>query len=142
MLDPEVVVNLLPELGVGVDLMHGSWLGDRFASPFMQLGAPVSALHFNTNEFHRCLSILWQRLTSARCPNQKPQGRRNRAAFIVDIPGRANSIDNDVINHAKIAHVRVINTYVRAGFNRGLNHFACLVHNVTRPIENISARNI
>ena len=30
-LDPEVVVNLLPELGVGVDLVrHGTWLGERF----------------------------------------------------------------------------------------------------------------
>ena len=29
MLDPEVVVNLLPELGVGVDLVrHGRWLGE------------------------------------------------------------------------------------------------------------------
>jgi hypothetical protein len=120
-------VNLLPELGVGVDLMHG---------------APVSALHFETNEFHRCLSIFWQRLTSTRCPNQKPQGAGNRTAFIVDIPDRANSIDNDVINHAKIAHVCVINTHVRAGFDRGLDHFACLIHNVTRPVENISARNI
>ena len=31
MLDPQIVVNLLPELGVGVDLMkHGYWLGERF----------------------------------------------------------------------------------------------------------------
>ena len=31
MLDPEVVVDLLPKLGVGVDLMRrGSWLGERF----------------------------------------------------------------------------------------------------------------
>ena len=31
MLDTEVVVNLLPELGVGVDLVgHGDWLGERF----------------------------------------------------------------------------------------------------------------
>jgi hypothetical protein len=31
MLHPEIVVNLLPELGVGVDLMtSGRWLGDRF----------------------------------------------------------------------------------------------------------------
>ena len=29
MLDPQIVVNLLPELGVGVDLVsHGYWLGD------------------------------------------------------------------------------------------------------------------
>ena len=31
MLDTEVVMNLLLELGVGVDLMrHGDWLGERF----------------------------------------------------------------------------------------------------------------
>ena len=31
MLDPKVVVNLLPELGVGDDLVrHGNWLGKRF----------------------------------------------------------------------------------------------------------------
>ena len=31
MLDTEVVVNLLPELGVGVDLVrHGNWLGETF----------------------------------------------------------------------------------------------------------------
>src|SRR5438552_2245478 len=31
MLFPQVVVNLLPELGEGVDLVrHGNWLGERF----------------------------------------------------------------------------------------------------------------
>ena len=31
MLDPQIVVNLLPKLGVGVDfVMHGHWLGKRF----------------------------------------------------------------------------------------------------------------
>jgi len=31
MLDPEVVVNLLPKFGVGVDLVrNGRWLGERF----------------------------------------------------------------------------------------------------------------
>ncbi len=31
MLDPEVVVNLLPQLGVSVDLVrNGRWLGERF----------------------------------------------------------------------------------------------------------------
>jgi len=39
MLDPQVVVNLLPKLGVGVDLVrHGHWLGE-------------------TNEFHKRLFI-------------------------------------------------------------------------------------
>jgi hypothetical protein len=39
MLDPEVVVNLFPELSVGVDLMRrGRWLSERFiggAGPFV-----------------------------------------------------------------------------------------------------------
>ena len=30
MLDPQVVVNLLLELGVGVDLIHGYCPGERF----------------------------------------------------------------------------------------------------------------
>ena len=31
MLDPQVVVNLLPKLSVSVDLVrHGHWLGERF----------------------------------------------------------------------------------------------------------------
>jgi hypothetical protein len=31
MLDPQIVVNLLPKLGVGVDLvMDSHWLGKRF----------------------------------------------------------------------------------------------------------------
>ena len=31
MLAPQIVVNLLPELGVSVDLVrHGTWLGERF----------------------------------------------------------------------------------------------------------------
>jgi hypothetical protein len=31
MLEPQIVVNLLPELGVGVNLVrHGTWLGERF----------------------------------------------------------------------------------------------------------------
>jgi hypothetical protein len=30
MLDPEVVVNLLPKLGIGADfLRHGHWLGEK-----------------------------------------------------------------------------------------------------------------
>ena len=34
MLDPQVAVNLLPELGVGVDLVrHGTWLGEGFKHP-------------------------------------------------------------------------------------------------------------
>ncbi len=38
MLDPQVIVNLLSELGVRVDLVkHGNWFGERFkcaARPF------------------------------------------------------------------------------------------------------------
>jgi len=61
MLDPEIVVNLLPKLGVGVDLMRsGRWLGDRFrcsAGRFVRSALSVSALPSETNEFHKRLSI-------------------------------------------------------------------------------------
>jgi hypothetical protein len=61
MLDPEVVVNLLPELRVGVDLVRNShWLGERLrwlARWFVYLAPSVSALRSETNEFHNFLSI-------------------------------------------------------------------------------------
>jgi hypothetical protein len=58
MLDPEVMVNLLPELGVRVDVMkYGHWLGERFrrggARWLIQFTAPVIPLCFETNEFHK-----------------------------------------------------------------------------------------
>ena len=61
MLDPEIVVNLLPKLGVGVDLMRsGRWLDNRFrcsAGRFVRSALSVSALPTETNEFHKRLSI-------------------------------------------------------------------------------------
>jgi hypothetical protein len=61
MLDPEVVVNLLPELRVSVDLVRRPrWLGERLkwlARRFVYLASPVSALRSETNEFHKRLSI-------------------------------------------------------------------------------------
>jgi hypothetical protein len=61
MLDPEIVVNLLPKLGVGVDLMRSKrWLGDRFrcsAGRFVRFALSVSALPTETNKFHKRLSI-------------------------------------------------------------------------------------
>ena len=61
MLDAEIVVNLLPKLGVAVDLMRsGRWLGDRFrciAGRFVRSALSVSALPSETNEFHKRLSI-------------------------------------------------------------------------------------
>ena len=58
-LNPEVVVNLLPELHVAMDLMmQRHWAGERFTCgpgwP-VQLGLSVSALPSKTNEFHRRL---------------------------------------------------------------------------------------
>jgi hypothetical protein len=59
-LNPEVVVNLLPELNVGMDLMMwGRWAGERFtcgAGWFAQLALSLSALPSKTNEFHKRLS--------------------------------------------------------------------------------------
>ena len=61
MLDPEIVVNLLPKLGVAVDSMRsGRWLGDRFrcsAGRFFRSALSISALPTETNEFHKRLSI-------------------------------------------------------------------------------------
>ena len=59
-LNPEVVVNLLPELHVGMDLMmQGRCAGERFtcgAGWFVQLALSLSALRSETNEFHKRLS--------------------------------------------------------------------------------------
>jgi hypothetical protein len=61
MLDPKIVVNLLPKLGVAMDLMRsGRWLRDRFrcsAGRFVRSALSVSALQSETNEFHKRLSI-------------------------------------------------------------------------------------
>jgi hypothetical protein len=61
-LDPKVVVNLLPELHVSVDFMRrGLWPNERFMSGagwFVWLALSVSALRSETNEFHKRLSIL------------------------------------------------------------------------------------
>src|SRR5467141_2656489 len=74
-------------------------------------------------------------------PTKKAAGLMETVRLLLVISqGRAGSIDNDVINHTQIPYVYVINTHVGAGFDRGLDHFAVLVHNVTRPVENITAR--
>jgi hypothetical protein len=60
-LNPEIVVNLLPELHVSMDLMmQRHWPGGRFmcgAGWPVQLDSPVSALSSKTNEFHKRLSL-------------------------------------------------------------------------------------
>jgi hypothetical protein len=59
MLDPQVVVNLLPKLGVGVDLVtYGHWLGE-------------------TNEFHKRPFIWVDRSKSARNEEPSLQGALN-----------------------------------------------------------------
>src|SRR5262249_61295229 len=74
MLDPQVVVNLLPELGVGVDLMmRGRCRGETFVGGTgwsVQLASSASAFRSKTNEFHKRLSV--SRFTA---PN--PRGTRN-----------------------------------------------------------------
>jgi len=61
MLNPKIVVNLLPKLGVGVGWMRSrGWFGDRFrcsAGWFVRTAVSVSALPSETNEFHMRLSI-------------------------------------------------------------------------------------
>ena len=58
-LNPKVVVDLLPELHVSVDLfMERRWLGERFMCGkgwFVQLALSVSALPSKTNKFHKAL---------------------------------------------------------------------------------------
>jgi hypothetical protein len=60
MLDPKVVVNLLPELREGMDLMGRSrWVGKGFtrrAGWFVWVTLYASALPSETNEFHKRLS--------------------------------------------------------------------------------------
>src|SRR5262249_27822608 len=75
MVDAEVVVNLLPEFGVGVDLMmRGRCRGEAFVGGTgwsVQLASSsASAFRSETNEFHKRLSV--SRLTA---PN--PGGSRN-----------------------------------------------------------------
>ncbi len=57
MLNPQIVVNLLPQLGVGVDLgRRGNWIGERFkcdARRLVEHPVLVSALCSETNEFHK-----------------------------------------------------------------------------------------
>ena len=66
MLDPEVVVNLLPELGVGVDLVrHSHWLGE-------------------TNEFHKRPFIWADRSKSARNEEPSSRGASNGGLASVD----------------------------------------------------------
>ena len=62
MLNPQVVVNLSLELGVGVDLVRrGNWIGERFkcdARRLVEHPALVSALCSETDEFHKQPFIL------------------------------------------------------------------------------------
>ena len=54
MLNPQVVVNLLPELRVRVDLMERScWAGS-----FAWVALSASVLCSETNEFHKRPSVL------------------------------------------------------------------------------------
>src|SRR5262249_5947700 len=62
--------------------------------------------------------------------------------FFYRLCSRRVSIYNDAINHTQIAHVCVINTHVRAGFNRGSDHFAVLVQDVTAPVKHVGAWTI
>src|SRR5262245_19515944 len=61
MLEPEIVVNLLPELGVSVDLMmRGPWRAETVArgtESSAKLVSFLSALGPKTNEFHKRLSL-------------------------------------------------------------------------------------
>jgi hypothetical protein len=51
MLDPQVVVNLLPKLGIGVDLARGGRCGGQ------RFTARAGRLRSKTNKFHNRLSF-------------------------------------------------------------------------------------
>ena len=77
MLEPQVVVNLFPKLGVGVDLMrHNCWLGKRFmrcTRLSVWLALSVSVLRSETNEFHK-------RLSTSGVDCQIPRNEETRSA--------------------------------------------------------------
>ena len=62
MLNPQIIMNLLAKLPIGVDLMGRSrWVGKRFmadAELFLQLALFVSAFRSETHELHKRLSVL------------------------------------------------------------------------------------
>jgi hypothetical protein len=80
MLDSQVVVDLVPKLGVVVNLVRrGHWLGDIVkcaAGRFVYLALSMSALCSETNEFHKRLLFEVDCSKSAR--NEEPS---SRAAF-------------------------------------------------------------
>ena len=61
-LNPKVVMNLLPQLRVSMDLMQrGRWLSERLtwlARRFVYFALSVSPPRSETNEFHKLLSLL------------------------------------------------------------------------------------
>jgi hypothetical protein len=94
------------------------------------------------SELQISCSVRRSYLAQISIPTKAAGFEETPAALIVGIPGRARSIDNDVINYTLIAYLCVIYTYVSAGFNRSSDRLALLVHNVTRPIENITSWSI
>ena len=101
---------------------------------------PFETTFHRPNDTQAQLRLWGCKKINIECKNRRIHG--NPAALIGDIPGRVGSLYDYVINHTRIAHVCVINTYASAGFDRGLDDFARLVHNVTWPVENITARSI
>ena len=71
------------------------------------------------------------------------RSRRVTAPCGLSVTSRGDLVHNDhVINHTQIAHICVIDAHARAGFDPCLNDISCLVHNVSAPVENITARVI
>jgi hypothetical protein len=79
MLDPEVVVNLLPKLGVGVDFVrHSHWFAERFnhgARRLISFTSSVSPLSSETNEFHKHPSFHSEVNCSKSARNEEPSSR-------------------------------------------------------------------
>ena len=111
MLDPKIGVNLLPKIGVGVDLMRsGGWFGDRFrctAGRFFRSTVSVSALPFETNEFHMRLSFGVARSKFAR--NEEPSSRGASETASLQMPLRLQ-VNLEIAPSGVSATVKAVST--------------------------------
>src|SRR5215468_11304260 len=81
--------------------------------------------------------VLWDRSGS-----KAKKSRRIYLILRLFIGPARPSIDDDVINRPRIADIRIKNLHSSARFDRGLDDFALLVHDVTRSVEDVGAGRI
>jgi hypothetical protein len=116
MLDPQVVVNLLPEFGVGVNLVrHDHWLGDmvkRAARRFVYLALSMNALCSKTNEFHKRPSFGVDCSSSARNEEPSSRGALNSRLASVD---SGLQVDLEIALSGASAKVKPLNRAFQPG---------------------------